>query len=182
MSIVEHKEQSFDIEGMSCAACVRRVEKRVSGLEGVDEVAVNLATERMEVRFDPAQVDEEGIEATVVNMRFAKPVDAEIIQRLARGVRRLITLEDHTLPGGFGGAVLESLADQGLLRNTRVLRLGIPDTFVPHGAPKILHRLIGIDTESIVESTRKFIDNSRFSQHQPELVRTAPDGEKAAAR
>jgi len=129
-----------------------------------------------------AVLAEEGIEATVVNMRFAKPVDAEIIQRLARGVRRLITLEDHTLPGGFGGAVLESLADQGLLRNTRVLRLGIPDTFVPHGAPKILHRLIGIDTESIVESTRKFIDNSRFSQHQPELVRTAPDGEKAAAR
>jgi 1-deoxy-D-xylulose-5-phosphate synthase len=125
---------------------------------------------------------EEGIEATVVNMRFAKPVDAEIIQRLARGVRRLITLEDHTLPGGFGGAVLESLADQGLLRNTRVLRLGIPDTFVPHGAPKILHRLIGIDAESIVDSTRKFINNSRFSQHQPELVRTAPDGEKAAAR
>ena len=129
-----------------------------------------------------AVLAEEGIEATVVNMRFAKPVDAEIIQRLARGVRRLITLEDHTLPGGFGGAVLESLADQGLLRNTRVLRLGIPDAFVPHGAPKILHRLIGIDTESIVESTRKFINNSRFSQHQPELVRTVPDGEKAAAR
>jgi 1-deoxy-D-xylulose-5-phosphate synthase len=129
-----------------------------------------------------AVLAEEGIEATVVNMRFAKPVDAEIIQRLARGVRRLITLEDHTLPGGFGSAVLESLADQGLLRNTRVLRLGIPDTFVPHGAPKILHRLIGIDTESIVESTRKFINNSRFSQHQPELVRTVPDGEKTAAR
>ena len=129
-----------------------------------------------------AVLAEEGIVAMVVNMRFAKPVDAELIQRLARGVRRFITLEDHTLHGGFGSAVLESLADQGLLRNTRVLRLGIPDKFVPHGAPKILHKLIGIDTESIVESARKFINNSRFSQHQPELVRMAPDGEKAAAR
>jgi 1-deoxy-D-xylulose-5-phosphate synthase len=125
---------------------------------------------------------EEGIEAAVVNMRFAKPVDAEVIERFARSIKRVITLEDHVLHGGFGSAVLECLSDRGLLRNTRVLRLGIPDAFVPHGSPKILHKLIGIDSESIVESARKFINNSRFSQHQSELARMAVDGEKAAAR
>ena len=125
---------------------------------------------------------EEGIEATVVNMRFAKPVDVDLIRTLARNVKRLITLEDHTLCGGFSSAVLETLADQGLLRSTRVLRLGIPDAFVPHGAPKILMRLIGIDPDNIVEAARKFINNSRFHQHQPELARMALDGEKAAAR
>ncbi|MEE8109601.1 MAG: 1-deoxy-D-xylulose-5-phosphate synthase [bacterium] len=124
----------------------------------------------------------EGIEAMVVNMRFAKPMDAELLKQVGRSVKRLITLEDHTLHGGFSSAVLESLADQGLLRNTRVLRLGIPDSFVPHGAPKILLKLIGIDAECIAESTRKFINNTRFHQNQPELVRMAPDGEKAAAR
>ncbi len=124
----------------------------------------------------------EGIEAMVVNMRFAKPMDAELLKQVGRSVKRLITIEDHTLHGGFSSAVLESLADQGLLRNTRVLRLGIPDSFVPHGAPKILLKLIGIDAERIAESTRKFINNTRFHQNQPELVRMAPDGEKAAAR
>ena len=53
MATDTRKEQSFDIEGMTCAACVRRVERRVSGIEGVESVAVNLATERMEVCFDP---------------------------------------------------------------------------------------------------------------------------------
>jgi len=67
---VAQREQSFDIEGMSCAACVRRVEQRVSGLEGVEDVAVNLATERMGVRFDPVMVDEEGIVAVVTKAGY----------------------------------------------------------------------------------------------------------------
>ena len=68
--IVAQREQNFDIEGMSCAACVRRVEQRVSGLEGVKDVAVNLATERMGVRFDPVMVDEEGIVAVVTKAGY----------------------------------------------------------------------------------------------------------------
>ena len=65
MTTEEHREQRFDIEGMTCAACVRRVEQRVSGMEGVEAVVVNLATERMAVRFDPEQVDEAGIAAVL---------------------------------------------------------------------------------------------------------------------
>ncbi|MFQ5912108.1 MAG: 1-deoxy-D-xylulose-5-phosphate synthase [Nitrospinota bacterium] len=124
----------------------------------------------------------EGIEAAVVNMRFAKPVDAKLIERMVRSVHRLVTLEDSTLHGGFGSAVLECLADRGLLRNTRVLRLGIPDAFVPHGSPKILRKLVGLDAESIADSARKFLNNSRFSKHQHELAQMVPHGEKAAAR
>ena len=71
MATDTRKEQSFDIEGMTCAACVRRVERRVSGIEGVESVAVNLATERMEVCFDPEAIDEGGIAATVVKAGFA---------------------------------------------------------------------------------------------------------------
>ena len=65
------KDQSFDIEGMTCAACVRRVERRVSGIEGVETVAVNLATERMQVCFDPEAVGEDAIAATVAKAGFA---------------------------------------------------------------------------------------------------------------
>ena len=70
MAMDTRKEQSFDIEGMTCAACVRRVERRVSGIEGVESVAVNLATERMEVCFDPEAIDEGGIAATVAKAGF----------------------------------------------------------------------------------------------------------------
>ncbi|MBI2881301.1 MAG: 1-deoxy-D-xylulose-5-phosphate synthase [Candidatus Tectomicrobia bacterium] len=124
----------------------------------------------------------EGIEAAVVNMRFAKPVDAGLIERMARDAHRLVTLEDNTLYGGFGSAVLECLADRGLLRDTRVLRLGIPDAFVPHGALKILRKLVGLDAESIAESARSFLHNAQFTRDQPDLARMALDGEKAAAR
>ncbi len=65
------KKQSFDIEGMTCAACVRRVERCVSSIEGVESVAVNLATERMEVCFDPEAIGEEGITTTVAKAGFA---------------------------------------------------------------------------------------------------------------
>ncbi|MFQ5692366.1 MAG: 1-deoxy-D-xylulose-5-phosphate synthase [Nitrospinota bacterium] len=124
----------------------------------------------------------EGIDAAVVNMRFAKPVDAEVIERMARTTRRLVTLEDNTLHGGFGSAVLECLADRGLLRNTRVLRLGVPDSFVPHGAPKILRKLIGLDAESIAESARKLLGNARAAQRRSAVARVGADGEKATAR
>ena len=65
MTSTTSKQQSFEIEGMTCAACVRRVEKRVSSIEGVEQVAVNLATERMQVSFDPATINEDGIATTV---------------------------------------------------------------------------------------------------------------------
>ena len=83
--IVAQREQNFDIEGMSCAACVRRVEQRVSGLEGVEDVAVNLATERMGVRFDPVMVDEEGIVAVVTKAGYGARL-REVEEVVARRV------------------------------------------------------------------------------------------------
>ena len=68
--MAEEREQSFDIEGMTCAACVRRVERCVGRVEGVADVAVNLATERMKVRFDADVIDEAGIAATVEKAGF----------------------------------------------------------------------------------------------------------------
>ncbi|NDY42143.1 1-deoxy-D-xylulose-5-phosphate synthase [Dissulfurirhabdus thermomarina] len=90
----------------------------------------------------------EGIEATVVNARFAKPIDADLVTEAARRTGRVVTVEENALAGGFGTAVLECLADRGLT-GVRVRRLGLPDRFVEQGAQATLRRELGIDAEGI---------------------------------
>jgi 1-deoxy-D-xylulose-5-phosphate synthase len=96
----------------------------------------------------------EGIEATVINARFAKPIDAGAMSDAANAHPLLVTVEDHTLQAGFGSAVVEALADAGVL-GTRVVRLGIPDRFVEHGGrSELLHR-IGLSPERIASRCRQ---------------------------
>jgi len=76
-----------------------------------------------------------GEQATVVDARFAKPVDADMLRELAREHELLVTIEDHALAGGFGSAVLETLADEAI-QFRQVVRLGIPDRFV-RGGPRL---------------------------------------------
>src|SRR5690554_5463371 len=73
-----------------------------------------------------------GISCAVINARFVKPLDRETILHWARRVPHLVTVEDHNLTGGFGSAVLELLAEEGV-RGTRVTRMGYPDRFVEFG-------------------------------------------------
>ena len=87
------RQQSFDIEGMTCAACVRRVERRVARVEGVADVAVNLATERMDVRFDPDAIDETGIAATVEKAGFGARLRVTETETGARQARKRATLQ-----------------------------------------------------------------------------------------
>ena len=82
------REQHFAIEGMHCAGCVRQVEQQVSGLAGVEVADVNLATEQMAVRFDPAAVDEESIAAAVVKAGFQARVQAPEAEGAARRQER----------------------------------------------------------------------------------------------
>ncbi|GAG99055.1 unnamed protein product, partial [marine sediment metagenome] len=81
------------------------------------------------------QLEEQSISATVVNSRFVKPLDVELINRLAREIPYILTVEENVLQGGFGSAVLECLADAGITAN-RVVRLGISDIFVQHGSQR----------------------------------------------
>lgn len=88
-----------------------------------------------------------GVKITHVDLRFAKPLDEDLILQVARTHHTLITLEDGARQGGIGSAVLELLADQGVA--TRVVRLGLPDHFVEHGSVPELHHLCGIDKAAI---------------------------------
>jgi 1-deoxy-D-xylulose-5-phosphate synthase len=95
--------------------------------------------------------DEHGLDATVADARFAKPLDAELVQRLAAEHDLLVTVEENVLAGGFGSAVLEHLADRDLLRDTRVLRFGLPDRYVTHGKPALLREEVGLTPQAVAE-------------------------------
>jgi len=96
-----------------------------------------------------ARLAEHGFSATVVNARFVKPLDENLILSLAAKHGRVLTVEENVLAGGFGSAILELLADRELM--VTVKRLGIPDTFVEHGAPEILRRKYGLDADGILK-------------------------------
>lgn len=98
----------------------------------------------------------EGIEACVVNARFVKPLDAELVCRLARESGRLVTVEEGVLAGGFGSAVVEALADAGLT-GARVTRLGIGDEFVPGGDTEQLLAERSLTAGGIADAVRALI-------------------------
>ena len=90
-----------------------------------------------------------GISVTVADARFAKPIDAGLAAQLAAEHDLLVTVEEGVLAGGFGSAVWETLSDAGLA--PRILRVGLPDRYVTHGAPKLLHEEVGFTGERIAE-------------------------------
>ena len=100
---------------------------------------------------------EKGISAGVVNMRFVKPLDTELLVKTALQCKNIVTLEEGTVEGGAGSAVLEELNDNGLVGKVKVLNLGIPDKYIPHGDKKLLLRDIGLDHDSIVKRIAEFL-------------------------
>ncbi|WP_309626063.1 1-deoxy-D-xylulose-5-phosphate synthase, partial [Methylibium sp.] len=113
----------------------------------------------------PALAAAEKLDATVANMRFVKPLDTELLLRLARSHDALVTLEEGCVQGGAGSAVLEALQAAGV--NVPVLQLGLPDEFIEHGDPAKLLAMLGLDAAGIEQSILK-----RFGA-KLELVRPA---------
>jgi 1-deoxy-D-xylulose-5-phosphate synthase len=104
-----------------------------------------------------SQLHNQGIESTVVNARFIKPLDADLLCSLAVDIKRVITVEENVLQGGFGSAVLELFEEKGLT-GIQVKRLGVPDNFVEHGSQAYLRHKYGIDTEGIVRASEAFLE------------------------
>ena len=92
---------------------------------------------------------ESGISVTVADARFAKPIDAGLVAQLAAEHELLVTVEEGVLAGGFGSAVWETLSDAGLA--ARILRVGLPDRYVTHGTPRLLHEEVGFTGSRIAE-------------------------------
>jgi 1-deoxy-D-xylulose-5-phosphate synthase len=107
----------------------------------------------------PALEAGETLDATVANMRFVKPLDADLAAELAKTHDLVVTVEENAVMGGAGSAVSEALASLGVV--TPVLRLGLPDRFVDHGDQAQLLASVGLDKTGIVASIRARIEPQR---------------------
>jgi 1-deoxy-D-xylulose-5-phosphate synthase len=102
------------------------------------------------------QLNQDGIGVTLVNCRFVKPLDIDLINQLAGNIKNIITVEENVLHGGFGSAVLESLNNNGI-SSVRVRRIGISDTFVEHGPQKLLRSKYHVDAKAIVDAAKQLL-------------------------
>jgi len=100
---------------------------------------------------------EKNIRSTIINARFVKPLDADLIGNYAAKINKIITVEEHVLDGGFGSAVLEMLIDKGIT-GFSLKRIGIRDCFVEHGPSDVLRRDYEIDSTAIVKAAFEFYD------------------------
>jgi 1-deoxy-D-xylulose-5-phosphate synthase len=108
----------------------------------------------------------DNISATVVNARFAKPLDTETISSIARRHPTIITVEEAYLAGGFGSAVMELLEANGLIAETSVHRMGVSDEIVTHGDPKVLLAQYGLNAEGIYSKAKESLTLRGSGQHQ----------------
>lgn len=120
--------------------------------EGTDIAVLTLGPIGNEAAKAIAEVEKEGLSVAHYDMVFLKPLDEELMHAVMKRFNRILTVEDGSLKGGFGSAVLEFMADHGY--SARVKRIGIPDRFVEHGTVKELQEVCKMDTTHISEALR----------------------------
>lgn len=115
--------------------------------DGKDVAVISIGTLAENVQKAIARAESEGIRVAHYDMIFLKPIDESILHEAATNAKHIITVEDASIKGGLGSAVIEWLTEHNL--NNRVTRIGIPDKFVPQGSVSELHTLCGMDADSI---------------------------------
>jgi 1-deoxy-D-xylulose-5-phosphate synthase len=101
----------------------------------------------------------DGVDAIVVNARFVKPLDEEMVLRIAREFPVIVTVEEAYLAGGFGSAVLEVLEANGMQDKVRIVRMGVADEIVSHGDPKALLAAYGLDADGIRDRVKSSLES-----------------------
>ncbi|MDQ0188370.1 1-deoxy-D-xylulose-5-phosphate synthase [Alicyclobacillus cycloheptanicus] len=134
-------------------------------LQDGDDLAILALGPMVQVATEAAQEleTEHGISAAVVNMRFVKPIDEALILSLSDRQLPMVTIEEASLAGGFGSAVLEVLADHG--RSAEVLRKGIPDHFVEHGSRSELLAQLGLTKEALVADALRIVADRKRKRY-----------------
>ncbi len=136
--------------------------------EGADVAILAYGTLTQDAMVAADALAAAGIEATVVNARFAKPLDAERFLALAARTGRVLTVEEHVISGGFGSAVNELFAERGAKVELEIL--GVPDEWVDHGAQKLWRKHFGLDAAGIAAAVRR---------RWPQLANSDPERESA---
>ncbi len=121
--------------------------------EGTDVAIVAIGVTVWPAMKAAERLAQEGISAAVVNARFAKPLDSELILKTAKNVRCLVTVEEGCKMGGFGSAVLETLSEAGVMLRTKVL--GLPDWYIEQGPQDLLRERYGLTADGIYSSVKQ---------------------------
>ena len=124
--------------------------------EGEDVLILAIGRSVCEALDAHSELTQQGISATVVNCRFVKPLDIDLISAWTKKIPRIITVEENIRQGGFGSAVLEALNDADIT-GFQLERIGIADTFVEHGPQTLLRSKYGVDAEAIVQSAKRLM-------------------------
>jgi 1-deoxy-D-xylulose-5-phosphate synthase len=111
---------------------------------------------------------EEGIEAAVINARFAKPIDTALLELFAQSADVVVTFEDHVIKGGFGSGILEELSNKGM--TTPVVRIGWPDEFIDHGKPDDLRMRYGLSVKAAKEKLQPHLARMKGSARRVQPV------------
>jgi len=124
------------------------------------------------------RLEAEGIFATVINGRFAKPVDRDLILKYADYCERMVTVEEHSVQGGFGSAVLEVLHESGKPTDTAIKCIGVGDLVVEHGAPALIRRDLEIDVEGLYDRIFAYVTQEFEPIHTPNGKKPFPGSGK----
>jgi 1-deoxy-D-xylulose-5-phosphate synthase len=130
--------------------------------EGADLAVIAIGSTVYPALAAALRLADEGINIKVINARFAKPIDSELIVNTVATIKKIITVEENVLHGGFGSAVLELLAGKNIT-DVRIKRLGIPDEFVEHATQAQLRQKYGIDEEGIYNAVKKMLGKGHAS-------------------
>jgi len=134
-----------------------------------DELAIIAIGNMVSPSLNAADIlSQKGIDVTVVNARFIKPLDKNLIIKLARRTKKIVTVEENVLQGGFGSAVMEMLEEEGIA-NIQFKRIGIPDKFIEHGSPDVLRKNYGLNEECIAETIWKHFNLSSLQAMHTEV-------------
>ncbi|MCX8126440.1 MAG: hypothetical protein N3E40_04825, partial [Dehalococcoidia bacterium] len=123
--------------------------------EGRDVTILAVGTMSYAALLAARALAELGIEATVINVRYVKPLDSELIAKVSRSSGRVLTVEENVLAGGFGSAVAQLLHSTGL-DGIRIRSIGINDQYVEHGPQDILRSRFGLDAPGIISKIIEF--------------------------
>ncbi|HKT33604.1 MAG TPA: 1-deoxy-D-xylulose-5-phosphate synthase [Nitrospira sp.] len=119
------------------------------------------------------QLSQEGLSTAVINARFVKPLDQELIVNVAKRVRYVLTVEEGCKMGGFGSAVLEALSEAGVTVKTKIL--GLPDWYIEQGPQDLLRERYGLTTDGIYRSVKELVTKSPMNSQERELFSTTVD-------
>jgi len=146
------RAEGLALDGDPAPVPVGRGERLRSGPDGV---IIALGTMVRQALLAARRLDAEGIRLGVVDARFVKPLDRELLTGAVRAAGLVVTVEENVLPGGFGSAVMELMEESGL--TPRLLRIGLPDRFIEHGGKEELYAAYGLDADGIARRVQEFV-------------------------